>query len=291
MHLQFLLPCSALFPLVGDCAASVRLVWDVLHMVQGQHSLHFCWEINLVLTSGDKERAHAASYSLRVLLQRNFSKQMWQHCCHGRWKDKPLVLFKSAFCKVNFICFSFPDGAKLLCPGQGMVPWFWMLLKPWWVFLNSGAPSALGQVEPLGLIFPAVSVLGLHMPNITCLCCHQSLQEKLFPCWGGNAWKGAFYIPMTHSTQPLWKFSCWEQHVLVAHKDSLHPAVACQGQLLGDHWPASLAGDELFVRLDTVLAEERQCMGWAVPDGEGECNTLGRWSYFFASRIIVNSCF
>lgn len=35
-------------------------------------------------------------------------------------------------------------------------------------------------------------------------------------------------------------------------------------------------GDELFVRLDIVLAEERQCMGWAVPDGEGECNTLGR---------------
>lgn len=37
-----------------------------------------------------------------------------------------------------------------------------------------------------------------------------------------------------YSTQPLWKCSC-EQHVLVAHKDSPHPAVACQVQLLGDH--------------------------------------------------------
>lgn len=97
--------------------------------------------------------------------------------------------------KFNFICFSFPDGAKFLCPGQGMVPCFWMLLKPWWVFVNSGAPSALGQVEPLGLIFPTVSVLGLHMPNITCFCCQHILQEKLFS-WGGNAWTGAFYIPI-----------------------------------------------------------------------------------------------
>lgn len=135
----------------------------------------------------------------------------------------------------------------------------------------------------LGLMFPTVSVLGLHVPNITCLCCHQILQEKLFS-WGGNAWTGAFYIPMTHSTQALWKCSC-EQHVLVAHKGSLHPAVACQVQLWGPCW------DGLFVRLDTVLTEERQCLGWAVPDGEGECNTLARWSYFFASRKIINSCF
>lgn len=157
-----------------------------------------------------------------------------------------------------FICFSFPDGARLLCPGQGMVPCFWMLLKPWWVFLNSGAPFALEQVEPLGFIFPIVSVLGLHMPNITCLCYHRSLQEKLFSCWRGNGWTGAFYIPMTHSTLPLWKFSRWEQRVLVAHKDSLHPAGTFQGQLFGDHWAASLAGDGLVVRLDTVLAEK----GW-----------------------------
>lgn len=53
--------------------------------------------------------------------------------------------------KFNFILFHFPDGAQLLCPGQEMVLCFWMLLKPWWVFLNSGAPSALEQVEPLGL--------------------------------------------------------------------------------------------------------------------------------------------
>lgn len=143
-----------------------------------------------------------------------------------------------------------------------------------------------------GLIFPTASVLGLHMPNITCLRCHQSLQEKFFSCWGGNAWTGAFYIPVTRSTRPLWKFSWWEQHVLVAYKDSLHPAVAFEGSLmLRDHWPASLAGDVLVVRLDTVFAEERQCMGWVLPDGEGEYNTWGRWSYFFASRKIVNSCF
>lgn len=185
------------------------------------------------------------------------------------------------FAKFNVICFSFPDGAKLLCPGQGMVPCFWMLLKPWWVFPNSGAPSALEQVEPLGLIFPTASVLGVHMPNITCLCCHQSLQEKLVSCWGGNAWTGAFYIPMTHSTWPLWKFSRWEQHVLITHKDSLHPAVAFEGQLLGGHWPASLAGEWLVVKLDAVLAEERQCVGWVLPDGEGGVQHLGKMILFF----------
>lgn len=42
MHLQFLLPCSALFPLAGDHVASASLAWDVVHMVQGQQSVHFC---------------------------------------------------------------------------------------------------------------------------------------------------------------------------------------------------------------------------------------------------------
>lgn len=42
VHLQFLLPCSAFFPLVGDHVALVRLVWNVVHMVQGQQSVHFC---------------------------------------------------------------------------------------------------------------------------------------------------------------------------------------------------------------------------------------------------------
>lgn len=103
----------------------------------------------------------------------------------------------------------------VLLRGGAMV---WMLLKPWWVFPNSGAPSALEQLEPLGWMSSTVSVLGLHIPSITCLCCHQSLQEKLLSWWGGNARTRAFYIPTTHSARPLWKFIWWEQHVLVLVK-------------------------------------------------------------------------
>lgn len=56
MRLQFLLSCSALFPPVGDHIASARLVWDTVHMLRGQQSVHFCWEINSILISEDKEK-------------------------------------------------------------------------------------------------------------------------------------------------------------------------------------------------------------------------------------------
>lgn len=295
MQLQFLLPCRALFRLVGDDVVSARLAWSVVHIVQGQQSMHFCWEINLILTSGDKERATCSKLQFEDATAEKLLQTDVVPLLSQKMEGQTTCIVQIRFLQTLFaFLFLMEPGYReiaMLCPGQGVVPYFWILLKSWWVFLSSGAPSALEQVEPLGLIFLTVSVLGLHMPNITCLCCHQGLQEKLFSCWRGNAWTGTFYIPVAHSTRPLWKFAWWEKRVLVAHKDSLHSAGTFQGQLFGDHWPAPLAGDGLVVRLDIVLAEERQCMGWVLPDAEWECNTLGRWSYFFASRRTVNSCF
>lgn len=65
-------------------------------------------------------------------------------------------------------------------------------LKSQQSFPSPGALSSLDQLEPVGLIFPTVSVLGLYISKITCLCCHQclfvlfqlenTLQEKLLSC-------------------------------------------------------------------------------------------------------------
>lgn len=119
--------------------------------------------------------------------------------------------------KFNFTCFFFL-----------MEPSCCVLVRGWCHVLD--APEALMGLskfwcpicswtgEPLGWMSPTVSVFGLHIPSITCLCCHQSLQEKLLSWWGGNAWTGASYIPTAHSARPLWKFIWWEQHVLVLIK-------------------------------------------------------------------------
>lgn len=97
MQLQFLLPCRALFPRVGDDVASARLAWDVVPVVQGQQSVHFCWEINLILTSGDKERATCSKLQFEdaaaeKLLQTDVVPLLSQ-------KMEGLALFKNNFCK------------------------------------------------------------------------------------------------------------------------------------------------------------------------------------------------
>lgn len=173
----------------------------------------------------------------------------------------------------------------MLCPGQGMVPYFWMLLKPWWVFPSSGAPSALEQVEPLGLLFLNLCAWITHVQHHL-LVLSPGPARKAFLLLKRKCLNGSFL----HS-YGTFNLATLEIHVVGAacpgcYKDSLHSAGTFQGQLFGDHWPATLAGDGLVVRLDI-----RQCMGWALPDAEWECNTLGRQSLFFASRKTVNSCF
>lgn len=157
--------------------------------------------------------------------------------------------------------------------------------------LSFGGPSALEQVESLGWIIPNSLCAWITQTQHHLLVLSPEPARKAFLLRRRKCLNRSFLHPYDTFNSATLEIYLVGAACPVAYKDALHPAVAFQGQLLGNHWPVSLAGDVLVVRLDTVLAEERQCMGWTLSDAEGECNTMGRWSYFFClqknSKLVL----
>lgn len=188
--------------------------------------MHFWWEMNSNFTSKTKENEIA--YSVTV----------WGCCCRGTASQevsyKPysdiavmedgsthyLCCLNQLSVKFNLylLLFFFSWWIKVTMNSYtalwlGIVLWFLMLLKPHWFILRLGTPSSFKQVEPFGsqqplcldYIPPASPACVATSAFLVLFQLKNILQEKLLSCWRGNAWTGAFYIPMTHSTQP-WKF-------------------------------------------------------------------------------------